>query len=135
MPRSIPSFRTTFRWATSPPTCSGIGDAPGTMTFSARGPMVAAAVEDAARLLALAGCTVETFTASGVALAAGAPILAAHGPAGALHRGWKMGQLLIETASGIATATRAIVEAARAVNPMPRSPAPARWFPAPRRCR
>ncbi|BBF93116.1 ModD protein [Blastochloris tepida] len=95
----------------------GIGDAPGVMTFAARGPMVAAAVEDAARLLTRAGCTVETFAASGAALDAGAPILTARGPAGALHRGWKMGQLLIETASGIATTTRAIVAAARAVDP------------------
>ncbi|NJL09155.1 MAG: ModD protein, partial [Methylacidiphilales bacterium] len=92
----------------------GIGRAPGVMSFSARGRMVVAAVEDAARLLELAGCRVEVLSASGDALEVRAPILAAHGPSASLHHGWKMAQLLIETASGIATATRAIVEAARA---------------------
>ena len=95
----------------------GIGQAPGRMTFAARGPMVAAAVEDAARLLERAGCTVARSASSGEALPAGAPILAAAAPAAALHQGWKMAQLMIEVASGIATATRGIVEAARAVDP------------------
>ena len=95
----------------------GIGNLSGTMTFSARRPMVVAAVEDAARLLARAGCAVEVSAASGQSLAAGAPILCASGSAAALHRGWKMAQVLIETAAGIATATRAIVTAARAVDP------------------
>ncbi|ALK09141.1 ModD protein [Blastochloris viridis] len=95
----------------------GIGAQPGRMTFSARGPMVAAAVEDAARLLERAGCAVARTASSGESLAAGAPILTAEAPAAALHRGWKMAQLMVEAASGIATATRAIVEAARAADP------------------
>ena len=95
----------------------GIGRLHGRMTFAARGAMVAAAVEDAARLLERAGCVVERTVTSGDRLPAGATILAADGKAGALHRGWKMAQLLIETASGIATTTRAIVEAAQAAHP------------------
>ncbi|MCU0837249.1 MAG: ModD protein, partial [Rhodospirillales bacterium] len=98
-------------------TLLGIGGHAGKMVFSARGAMVVAAVEDAARLLELGGCAVERKAVSGDRLAAGAEILTARGSAAALHRGWKMAQLLIEAASGIATATRAIVEAARAVDP------------------
>lgn len=96
----------------------GIGQATGAMSFAARGSMVIAEVESAAELLRLAGCTtVTTHVRSGDALAAGGPILTATGTARALHRGWKVAQTLIEIWSGVATATRAIVEAARAVSP------------------
>lgn len=100
-------------------TCAlGIGAAPGVMTFSARGAMVLAEVESAAALLALAGCrTVTVHAGSGDRLEAGAPILTAEGAAGALHRGWKVAQTLIEAWSGVASAARAIVESARAVAP------------------
>ncbi|CAL8977481.1 putative nicotinate-nucleotide pyrophosphorylase [carboxylating] [Rhodoplanes serenus] len=95
----------------------GIGDAPARMTFSARGPMVLALSEEAARLIARLGGRVDLMARSGTALAAGDPILTATGPAAVLHHGWKVAQTLIEIASGIATTTRAIVDAARAVAP------------------
>jgi molybdenum transport protein len=95
----------------------GIGAAPGCMTFSARGDMVAALTAEAAIILELAGATVERFVEDGVSLRAGAPILSANGPAGALLRGWKVAQTLIEIWSGVATSAQAIVEAARAVSP------------------
>lgn len=95
----------------------GIGEMSGRMTFDARAPMVLAAAEDAGRLLARAGCTVELWASSGTALKAGDAILSARGTALSLHRGWKVAQTLIEIASGIASVTRGIVEAARAVAP------------------
>jgi len=95
----------------------GIGDASGELTFTARDAMVAAEVESAAALLELAGCRVALATKSGTALAAGAKILAASGPAAALHRGWKVAQTLVEIWSGVASAARAIVDAATAVSP------------------
>ncbi|KPG00828.1 pyrophosphorylase [Rhodopseudomonas sp. AAP120] len=95
----------------------GIGGQPGMMEFTARDPMVLALGEDAAALLRLCGCQVELIAASGDRLAAGAPILRAHGAAGSLLRGWKVAQTLIEIWSGVATATREIVDAARAVSP------------------
>jgi molybdenum transport protein len=55
--------------------------------------------------------------ASGSTLEPGALILTATGSAAALLRAWKVAQNLIETAAGIATATRKIVDAARAVAP------------------
>jgi molybdenum transport protein len=95
----------------------GIGDAPGEISFAARDPMVVAEAESAAALLELAGCHVALATQSGAALAAGSHILMATGPAASLHRGWKVAQTLIEIWSGVATATRAIVDAAAAVSP------------------
>lgn len=91
-----------------------IGAKRGLITFSARQPMVVAGSEEAARLLELAGATLSTLTASGTQLRAGAPILAAEGSAGALHRAWKVAQTLTEYASGIATVARKIVNAAHA---------------------
>ncbi len=95
----------------------GIGDAPGELTFAARDAMVVAEVENAAALLELAGCRVTLATKSGTALTSGTQILAATGPATALHRGWKVSQTLVEIWSGVATAVRAIVDAAAAVSP------------------
>lgn len=95
----------------------GIGGQSGVMGFTARDPMVLALAEDAAALLRLSGCQVELLAASGDRLAAGAPILRAYGAAGSLLRGWKVAQTLIEIWSGVATATREIVDAARTVSP------------------
>ena len=95
----------------------GIGCMAAQMAFSSRDPMVAAEVESAAAVLALAGCEVDAHVRSGDALAAGTPILTAKGSAAAVHCGWKVAQTLIETWSGVATAARAIVDAARSVAP------------------
>jgi molybdenum transport protein len=95
----------------------GIGISPGVMRFAARDPMVLALAEDAAAMIELAGCRLELYAASGTSLAPGASILEASGPADALLRSWKVAQTLIETWSGVATAARAVVEAARAVSP------------------
>lgn len=95
----------------------GISAMPARMSYTARQPMVVALAEEAARLLGRQGCVVTQHAASGEPVAEGSPILTATGPAGALHRAWKVGQTMIEVGSGIASATRAIVDAARAVAP------------------
>lgn len=95
----------------------GIGAVSGVMRFSARTPMVVALAEDAGAMIELAGGRVDMLAASGAALEQGAPILEAYGPAASLLRSWKVAQTLIEIWSGVATDTRAIVEAARAVAP------------------
>lgn len=95
-----------------------IGPRPGTMTFLARAPMTVCCIEEAARLCILAGCTdVRRLSASGEAVSAGAPLLVAEGPAESLHLAWKVAQTLVEITSGIASATRAMVTAARSVHP------------------
>jgi molybdenum transport protein len=95
----------------------GIDGQLGLMSFSARSAMVLALIEDAAAILEMAGAQVELFRLDGEALAAGDEILLARGPASALLRGWKVAQTLIEIWSGVASATREIVDAARAVSP------------------
>lgn len=91
----------------------GIGDAAGEMTFSARGEMVVAGVDIAVAMME--GLSVSRQVRDGDRLAAGAPILAARGTAADLHRGWKAAQTLVEILSGIASATRAVVDAAGGV--------------------
>ena len=94
-----------------------LGQAAGAMRFAARGPMVAALVEEAARLIEIAGGEVALDCASGATLRPGDAILCARGSATALLRAWKTAQTLIEIWSGVATGARAIVEAARVASP------------------
>lgn len=95
----------------------GIGARPGEMAFAACDAMVLAEAESAVALIELAGARAWLAARSGDRLEAGAAILLARGPAAALHRSWKVAQTLIETWSGVATAARAIVDAAQAVAP------------------
>jgi len=76
-----------------------IGEQPARLEFRARQPMTVCASEEALRLFELAG----------------ALILEATGNAASLHQAWKTAQTLVEWASGIATATAAIVAAAGGV--------------------
>ena len=95
----------------------GIGAQRGRMTFSARGPMVLALSTEAAEILEMAGASVERLVEDGQALTAGQEFLRAEGQAGALLRGWKVAQTLMEWSAGIASAVRDIRDAARAVTP------------------
>jgi molybdenum transport protein len=95
----------------------GIGGQPAVMRFLARGPMVLALAAEAAALIEIAGGAVERQAFDGQALAAGDAILVATGSAAALLRSWKVAQTLIEVWSGVATATRAIIDSARLVAP------------------
>ncbi|MFO1113534.1 MAG: hypothetical protein U1E35_06675 [Rhodospirillales bacterium] len=83
-------------------------------------------MEEAERLIRC-GAEAQQHRTSGDAVDAGALLLQARGPAGALLRAWKTAQTLIEQASGIATAARRIVDAASAVVPgLPVESAPAK---------
>jgi molybdenum transport protein len=95
----------------------GIGAEPGQARFTARAPMVVAGVEEAARILQAAGAAIGMALPSGTAVTANETLLTASGPAGALLSGWKVAQTLMEWASGIASATRDIVQAAQAARP------------------
>ena len=96
----------------------GIGAKQGSMHFCARGPMVLCGVEEARRMGELRGLQVMgPLARSGEALEAGEAFLTLSGDAAALHQVWKTAQTLMEYLSGIATATAAIVSAARRANP------------------
>lgn len=93
----------------------GLGAKGGAFEFRARQPMCLCGVEEAVRLCQLAGLEVQPAARSGDALAAGQLILSAQGSATALHRVWKTAQVLLEWASGIASAAAQIVAAAGGV--------------------
>ncbi len=112
-----------------------IGGKPGRMTFSARNAMVVACIEEAGRMISRADAEVELHAASGDAQAAGALLLSATGIGSGAVSHLESGADLVEVASGIATTTRAIVEAARACrSPILRLPAPERTRREPRPC-
>ena len=94
-----------------------IGNRAGRIRFEARQAMVAACSEEAGRIMTMAGATVTAAAPSGTELQAAALLLAAEGPAAALHAGWKVSQTLLETAGGIAATARDIVAAARRAKP------------------
>lgn len=95
----------------------GIADAPARLAMAMRAPSTLCGVELAADLFARAGAEAQVLAATGARVAAGMPILSAHGAAGPILLAWKVAQTLVEVLSGIATATAAIVDAARAVDP------------------
>ncbi len=94
----------------------GIGDMPGVMEFRARSGMAVAGTEIAADMIARAGAEASVLMPSGSKAKAGALLLTAKGSAAALHHAWKAAQTLMEILSGIATATRALVDAVEAVD-------------------
>ncbi|MDD5058793.1 MAG: ModD protein [Sideroxydans sp.] len=94
---------------------SGIGQRPARLEFCARQDMVVCAIEEAARLFALCGAEVKMSVRSGLAVSQDELLLQARGDAQMLHRAWKTAQVLVEWASGISTATAAIVKAAAPV--------------------
>lgn len=95
----------------------GIGDVPARMVFRMRSPGCVCGTELALALLHRAGAEGRVLVRSGVRVDAGDVVLEASGAAGALHAAWKVAQTGVEYLSGIARATAAIVEAARAVAP------------------
>jgi len=95
----------------------GIGAHPGRLTLRSRGALVVCGTEEARRVLIKLGASVEEAIPSGQRVAARELLLSATGPAAALHLGWKVVVNILEYASGIATRTRGLVEAARAVAP------------------
>jgi molybdenum transport protein len=95
----------------------GIGALAGVMEFRARQAMTVAGSDVAADMIRESGADVSAIIAPGIRVEAGALLLTAKGPAAALHKSWKAAQTLVEILSGIATATRALVDAVEAVNP------------------
>lgn len=106
----------------SDPTTEGLGIAgvAAKATLTARHDMVACGTEEAVRMFELSGASARALVPSGKAVPAGTLLVEAEGPAGALHRSYKMAQTLIEMLAGIATAARAMVDAAQAANPRSR---------------
>lgn len=112
-------------------TCStlGLDRQPGRATFTAREPLVVCGSEEAARIFEKCGAGARILRASGEDAAPGDALLAAEGPAGALHTAWKVSINVLEYASGIATRTRRLVEIAREGAPGVQIAATCKTFP------
>ncbi|MDY0331546.1 MAG: ModD protein [Thiomonas sp.] len=95
----------------------GLPDAPGDLTYTARQPGVLAGMAPLRRLAQSLGLRAEPLAADGDATVPGQAVLRLHGNAHALHITWRQGLNLLEYLGGIATATRQMVDAARAGNP------------------
>ncbi len=95
----------------------GLPDAPGTLTYATRAAGVLAGMAPLLRLARALGLDAEPLAADGDALRPGQDVLRLRGGAHALHIAWKQGMNLLEYLGGVATATRHMVDAARAENP------------------
>lgn len=90
-------------------------DKPVLITFAARQDMTVCCIEEAARLFELCGAKSELLVSSGHLTTKGSVLLKATGRTDALFAVWKVAQILVEWASGVASATRILVEAAGSV--------------------
>jgi molybdenum transport protein len=95
----------------------GIGEKHGKIVYSTREETTLCCTEEAARLLNKLGAETTRMLPSGTVVPAGTELLEAQGTAEALHSGWKAALNLLEYASGIASRTARVVNAARTINP------------------
>ena len=95
----------------------GLPDAPGSLAYTARQHGVLAGMAPLLRLAQSLGLRAEPLAADGDTTTPGQTVLRLHGGAHALHMAWKQGMNLLEYLGGIASATRQMVDAARAGNP------------------
>lgn len=96
----------------------GLTTEPARIVFHSRQPATVCGTEEAARILQKLGAQPSpSFLPSGSPAAPGDLLLAASGPAAALHLGWKVCANILEHASGIATRTRQLAEIARSSAP------------------
>ncbi|MGL4205653.1 MAG: ModD protein [Aeromonadaceae bacterium] len=86
-----------------------------TMLFSARQAMTLCAVEEMARLCTIRGASAQVLADSGQQVAAGQAFLRVVGPCAEVFALWKACQIVLEWASGIASATHDLVMAAAPV--------------------
>ncbi len=105
----------------------------GRIAFSARRAMTVAGLELAAAMLGRREADVTLFRRSGDRVEAVEELLAGEGDAAGLHLAWKASQTLVEILSGIASSTRAIVDAVEAVDPGVRVACTRKAFPGGRR--
>lgn len=110
-----------------------IGEFHGQMRFVCRAETVLAGVEVAADVFRLAGAEAKILLRSGAMAPSHAPFLEARGSARALHKGWKVALSLVEALSGVATATRRMVDIVEAMNPAVRVACTRKTFPGARR--
>lgn len=86
------------------------------LTLSARGKVVAACIEEAARIAELLDCRVKETGTSGKWMEEGT-LLTLQGDSEKLHEAWRLCQILLEYACGMATYAREMLENVHEINP------------------
>ncbi len=95
----------------------GIGDRPATITFVARDAAVAAGTDVVGSICARLGVGVLDRRTDGARVEPGDVLLRGTGTAADVHAAWKVCANVLEGCCGIATRTRALVDAARSASP------------------
>jgi molybdenum transport protein len=95
----------------------GIRSQPGSIDCFTREDITCCGTEEVEQIFRRLDVRTEFMRASGERLSAGETLISGLGAAESLHVAWKVSQNILDHCSGIATKTRRMVEAARAVNP------------------
>ena len=95
----------------------GIREQRGSVTYFTREDCVASGVREVEQVFARLGVKLSWRVEPGERVRAGAGLIAGEGRAEDLHMAWKVGQNILDHCCGIATRTRAMVDAAAEVNP------------------
>ncbi|MDD2905133.1 MAG: ModD protein [Sulfurimonas sp.] len=88
-----------------------------TLCISTREDIICACSEEAARIAELLGCEVLSFAPSKTRLMRGEVLLTFCGAHEAVHEAWRVSQILLEYACGMATNAAKMLETAKSANP------------------
>ncbi|MCL2234980.1 MAG: ModD protein [Defluviitaleaceae bacterium] len=95
----------------------GIGREMGQITYFTREDGVVCGAEEVAMVFQRLNIQINDFLASGSAIKGGDVLISGTGKAADLHMAWKVGQNILDNCSAIATKTRRMMDAVKAVNP------------------
>lgn len=95
----------------------GLGEQRGKITYYTREDAVGCGTEEVRQIFERLHIEAQLCVASGTRVKAGAELIAGTGRAQDLHMAWKVGQNILDHCSGIATKTRKMIDAAKAINP------------------
>jgi molybdenum transport protein len=87
------------------------------LSYSTRETTTICGTEEVARMCKKLSLVVDKYVSSGTVLDKGETFFVAEGGADAVHKMWRLGNIWLEYASGIATRTRKMVELAKSINP------------------
>lgn len=91
--------------------------APAVLRIITRQTVMAACTEEAARIGELLGCEADIVHASGTPVGAGGTLIVLRGTHADLHSAWRLCQILLEYACGMASRAHTMLQSARAHNP------------------
>jgi len=88
-----------------------------TLSILTRDNIVTSCTQESARVAELLGCSVKSMVDSGVKLKSQDVILELEGSHEAIHKAWRLCQIMLEHACGLATQANKMLKLAQAVNP------------------